>query len=383
MNKIYYLASLGLILFEIANVYFIMPMPGSQEMNSINIAYFLHSWRWLFRISLYLLIIFSFLKVFQSSKIRSILSLLMIAGVSYAFNFEMKADHMFYQPKELIFKNASENTVPEERIIIGVSIDKEAKAYPISFLGYHHQVRDTVSGKPIMVTYCTVCRTGRIFEPTVDGESEVFRLVGMDHYNALFEDERTKSWWRQENGEAIAGKLKGKYLQEIPCQQASLETWLKLHPNSLIMQVDSNSIESYDTLAKFELGKSKSRLTKRDSLSWNKKSWIVGIQSGTESIAIDWNEFVKKRQIHFTINNTPSSVLLASDKKSFFAFNCSSNENKLIILNDTIYSANAFFNLKGENISDNDTISNLNQLNAYQEFWQSWKTFHPNTKISK
>lgn len=383
MKKIYYLAVLGLTLFEIANVFFIMPMPGSQEINSIHIAYFLNHWRWLFRIAFYLILLFCFFNAFQSSRLWSILGLLLLSAVTYTFNFELKADHIFYEPKILSFKNASENLVDKDRIIIGVVMNQEAKAYPVSFLAYHHQVRDTIAGKPIMVTYCTVCRSGRVFDPSIDGRPEVFRLVGMDHYNAMFEDETTKSWWRQENGEAVAGSLKGKFLQEIPSQQASLESWLKMYPNSLIMQADSQSISSYDSLAKFELGKSTSRLTKYDTLSWNDKSWIVGIQSGTQSIAIDWNKLISKRQIHFMINNTPSTLLLASDKKSFFAFQCPANEFKLIMVNDTIHSATAFFNLKGENISNNDTIPDLIRLNAYQEYWQSWKLFHPNTQILK
>ena len=101
------------------------------------------------------------------------------------------------------------------RLVIGVVNNGEAKAYPIRFLGYHHQVQDTVGGKPVIVTYCTVCRTGRVFEPMVNGKPEKFRLVGMDHFNAMFEDATTKSWWRQVNGEAITGKLKGQQLPEV------------------------------------------------------------------------------------------------------------------------------------------------------------------------
>jgi hypothetical protein len=44
-----------------------------------------------------------------------------------------------------------------------------------------------------MITYCTVCRTGRVFSPDVDGKPETFRLVGMDHFNAMFEDENQKA----------------------------------------------------------------------------------------------------------------------------------------------------------------------------------------------
>jgi hypothetical protein len=379
MKKIFYFAILGLIGFEIANVYFSMPMRGGRDMHSIGIAYFLHSWRWIFRIVFYLMIGFGFKQAFSSSKWLSIMGLLLAAGVTYAFNFEMKADHMFLQPKELIFKNAADNTIPKERLILGVTIDHEAKAYPISFIGYHHQVRDTLAGKEIMVTYCTVCRTGRVFEPIVDGKPEVFRLVGMDHFNAMFEDETTKSWWRQENGEAVAGKLKGKFLTELPSQQATLETWLKLYPNSLIMQADPHATESYDTLAKYELGKSKSKLTKRDSLSWKNKSWIIGIQSGTENIAIDWNDLQNEKLKQFELNGNQIILCLASDHKSFFAFE-NPSDAKFSISNDTLYSSGNTYNLKGENLNRPDSIPNLKSISAYQEYWHSWKTFHPHSK---
>ena len=39
-KKFFYSGIIGISLFEILNVFFIMPMPGSQEIKSINIAYF-------------------------------------------------------------------------------------------------------------------------------------------------------------------------------------------------------------------------------------------------------------------------------------------------------------------------------------------------------
>jgi len=57
MKTLFWLGFLGLFLFEIANVYFIMPMPGSQQMNSIDLAYFLYRWRWAFRIIFLLMLI--------------------------------------------------------------------------------------------------------------------------------------------------------------------------------------------------------------------------------------------------------------------------------------------------------------------------------------
>ncbi len=56
MKKNFWIGVIGLLAFEILNVYFIMPMPGSQRMDSIDTAYFLYKWRWIFR-TLFLLMI--------------------------------------------------------------------------------------------------------------------------------------------------------------------------------------------------------------------------------------------------------------------------------------------------------------------------------------
>jgi len=105
---------------------------------------------------------------------------------------------------------------------------------------------------PMIITYCTVCRTGRIFQPTVKGHPEKFRLVGMDHFNAMFEDASTGSWWRQVNGEAIAGKLKGEILPEVESFQMTLGKLFELYPNAVVMQSDESSKDNYDSLARYE-----------------------------------------------------------------------------------------------------------------------------------
>ena len=83
MKKIFYIGILCFILFEIANVYFIMPMPGSQEMNSIEVAYFLYTWRWLFRGLFLGMVILGLKSVFQTSKWLPIVSILALIGIIY------------------------------------------------------------------------------------------------------------------------------------------------------------------------------------------------------------------------------------------------------------------------------------------------------------
>jgi len=377
MKKLFYFGLIGLLLFEVANVYFIMPMPGSQKMNSIDAAYFLYQWRWVFRIVFALLLVTGLLKAKWKRKWTVAIPLLLVGAIIYIANFVMAADHMFYQPKKVLMVNAATNKVDSNRLVIGVVNNGEAKAYPIRFLGYHHQVKDTVGGKPLLITYCTVCRTGRVYEPVVNGKAEQFRLVGMDHFNAMFEDATTKSWWRQVTGQAITGKLKGQTLPEFFSTQTSLAEWLQLNPRSLIMQPDPAFEKSYDTTLKYESGKSKSALTGTDSLSWKDKSWVIGIKAGAANKAYDWNKLKAERIINDKAGNSFVLLVLAKDDKSFFAFERPAENALFTLHNDTLILNNHHYKINGTGI---DTAYTLKPLPAYQEFWHSWRTFNADTK---
>ncbi len=370
-----FLFALLLILFEWANIYFIMPLPGSQESNSINLAYFLYHYRWIFRLSLIIGIILSFTSAWKWNKWLVILIIILTVLCEYVVDKKMSADHMFLQPKNLVFKKPDQSEVDENRIIMGIEINGEAKAYPIQYLGYHHQVIDFVGGKKVMITYCTVCRTGRIYEPIVDGKEETFRLVGMDHYNAMFEDSRTKSWWRQVSGEAIAGKLKGKKLPEIPMQQLELKKWIALYPETEIMQPDSMFKIKYDSMSIFEAGKYYGRLTKKDTISGNPKSWVLWLKGDKESKMVDWNLLVKNKIIKGKLDYKPYFLILCDDLKSFAAFYSEVDHTDIQINGDTIYYSNSAYRLDGRPFNLNNTV--LKRIPVYQENLHTVNTFHP------
>ena len=377
MKKVFFTGLIGLLLFEILNVYLIMPMPGSQKMNSIDIAYFLYRWRWAFRILFGAILVVGYSSANWKRKWLPHMPIALVGVIIYMVNFNMAADHMFYQPQKVLMATAAANKVDTNRLIIGIVNNGEAKAYPIQFLGYHHQVKDSIGGKPVIVTYCTVCRTGRVYEPTVNGLPEQFRLVGMDHFNAMFEDATTKSWWRQVTGEAITGKLKGVQMPEFFSTQTSLSKWLQLNPNSLIMQADSAFINQYDTSFNFENGKSISELTGTDSLSGKDKSWVIGVKAGKERKSFDWNQLKKERIIMDKIGDKPVMVVLAIDDKSFFAFERPGENSFFNLRNDTIFFDEKHYKINGQAI---DTTVSLKPLPAYQEFLHSWNTFNNGSK---
>ena len=51
------------------------------------------------------------------------------------------------------FVPASRSEWPDDALVIGVALDGEAKAYPVSHLNSHEMVIDRIAGIPILVTW--------------------------------------------------------------------------------------------------------------------------------------------------------------------------------------------------------------------------------------
>ncbi len=380
---------LFLIGIEIAKVYFIMPFPGSQQSNSIDIAYFLHNNIWWMRILGVVIVVVPFRNLLSNGKLWQkiiLIAVVLLYGfIYYLFNFRFLADKMFYQPKQKTFVEASLDTTQKDKLVIGVVINHEAKAYPIEIIGYHHQVQDSLQQQPIIVTYCTVCRTGRVYSPMVNGKHEEFRLVGMDHFNAMFEDASTKSWWQQATGMAITGKMKGYQLTEIPSVQMRLGDWLNEYPNSTVLQPDSNFKKKYDSLKGYDEGTIKGSLEHRDTGSWKFKSWVVGISLNGKQKAYDWNELVKAGIINDTLSETPVLLTVEPGNKTFYVANRYIHGQKLEFIHAPAgnlledLQTHSTWKLNGEAIAGPLSGSHLERIQAYQEFWHSWKYFHPAT----
>ncbi|MBL7700133.1 MAG: DUF3179 domain-containing protein [Chitinophagaceae bacterium] len=390
MNRFLLFVCLLILIFaEIFRVYLVMPYPGSQVKNTILFAHWLNvniTWIRILSGAVLLGIIFSLFAKGQAWE-KLILSVTVISygAVFYLFNYKLAADKIFYQPNINVNSYANDS-LDRSKLVIGVTIQGEAKAYPIQLIGYHHQVRDTVGNTEVMITYCTVCRTGRVFSPLVKGKSESFRLVGMDHFNALFEDRSTKSWWQQATGRAIAGPLKGTVLKEFPSNQLTLDAWLRKHPDSKIMRPDMTFMDNYFRLEDYDKGRMRSDLVRRDFVSWNPKAWVIGVKNGNVSKAYDWNQLVAKRIIEDSIANMPVLLTIESDTTSFHAYDrrvkgvvlnfIKNSENDLL----TDQNTKSTWNVDGLCIDGPLKDQRLTPVQAYNEFWHSWQTFQANTE---
>lgn len=394
MNRLLLIVGiLFLFALEISRVYFIMPFPGSQRHDTLGWAWTIgKNIVWL-RLAVCVLLFYPAYSVLAEGrkwqKIILSFALILYGVVVYFFNFRFEADRMFYQPRTKTFAEAADNKVDTNKLVIGVVVNGEAKAFPIEIIGYHHQVRDSIGQTPVMITYCTVCRTGRVFSPFVNGKTERFRLVGMDHFNAMFEDSATKSWWQQATGQAVAGPLKGKTLAEIPSAQWRLGAWLRRYPNSKILQPDTSFSKKYKGLEGYDQGVIKSGLEKRDSGDWRFKSWVIGIRQGRQSRTYNWNDLTKHFFLEDQVDTLPVLITLEKDSVTFHTwsrtvkgsalkFTREAKTGSIGLLVDT--GTHSTWNEDGLCVGGPLKGEQLRSVQSYQEFLHSWEHFHPGSE---
>ena len=78
------------------------------------------------------------------------------------------------------------------------------------------------------------------------------------------------------------------------------------------------------------------------------------------------------------INNQSIIIVLDSDDKSFAAFAKDNVNDEILLQYDTLFINHQPYDLYGRPL--NLTAPTLKKVNAYQEFWHSWLTFHPKTE---
>src|ERR1041385_7955590 len=119
-----------LVVPEFLKVYYIMPFPGSQEDETIRLAYMLHNNIWLFRLLGIALIAWPTWGYLRSGKIwvtwPTVVAIGLWLFVVYLTNYVMLADKMFVQAKHKVLANVDANKIPSKETIIGVTIDGES-----------------------------------------------------------------------------------------------------------------------------------------------------------------------------------------------------------------------------------------------------------------
>ena len=130
--------------------------------------------------------------------------------------------------------------------VISLSLNGEARAYPLRILIWHEIVNDNFAGTPVSVTYCPLCNSAVVFDRRVDGKVLDFGTTGKLHKsNLVMYDRQSESWWMQFTGEAVVGAMLGKVLKSIPARLEAFDLFTERHPGGKVLLPPSPARRPY------------------------------------------------------------------------------------------------------------------------------------------
>ena len=119
-------------------------------------------------------------------------------------------------------------------LVIGITVNGAATAYPMSRLEKQAPVTDTLGGTPLVVMLDASKKAVRAFERTVDGRALSFSIK---QGTSQITDAETGSTW-EFTGRAVSGALAGRRLRPVRVLKDYWFDWKIYHPDTAVFGSD-------------------------------------------------------------------------------------------------------------------------------------------------
>ncbi|MBU3742079.1 MAG: DUF3179 domain-containing protein [Candidatus Kapabacteria bacterium] len=340
----------------LSSVVLMMPIvPGAQELDAVPWAYFFHTWRW----ALYIVgIVCAAYGAYQCwrqgrwyGRTTMVVATLIATVIHVLVATKMSAEAMFNEPDTVVREQLRDGRLSDEGVMV-VERNGVVAVYPIDLLAHHHKLIDTVGGQAVLITYCTMCHTGRVFSPIVDGRIETFRLVGANYYNAMFEDATTGSWWYQATGECVAGPRAGMVLADLPYEQIDLRDVPRRYEQAYQRGLVSIMRPDPSTGARADWSKGFSMKTGDQGDSLTMRTMVLGIATPQITIAYPVRELCSRQNADSVFTDTVQGRIVAITGNS-----CRGNGYRVSV--------------------DGRAVQH------HADAWHAWKKFHPTTVLRR
>lgn len=236
--------------------------------------------------------------------------------------------------------------------VLGLTLEKEATAYPIKVMNWHEVVNDKVGNTAVVVTYCPLCGTGIAFDAEVAGGRHTFGVSGLLYQSdLLMYDHQTESLWSQIGMHAVAGPLTGEKLRPIFLEHTTWGDWRTAHPTTRVLSDKTGWFRNYDRdpYAGYAQDRNLFFDTTHFNPDYHPKEWVVGIELQGSAKAYPFAE----------LKNTPSPL---SDEVGGHPVTIHFDPNKR---------SASVIDAEGRPVS------------FITAFWFAWYAFHPSTQVFK
>jgi Protein of unknown function (DUF3179) len=140
---------------------------------------------------------------------------------------------------------------PDDRLVFGVVVGDEARAYPKNQMEVHEMVNDRLGGRRIALPYCTLCGSAQLYflDDLPDGLAPpVLRTSGLlSRSNKVMYDLTSGSVFDTFTGEALSGPLRaaGVVLTQGTVVTSTWADWKAAHPETTIVARDGGLGRDY------------------------------------------------------------------------------------------------------------------------------------------
>jgi hypothetical protein len=234
--------------------------------------------------------------------------------------------------------------------VVGVALNGQARAYPISILTQHEIVNDKLGDTPIAVTYCPLCDSVIVFDRTTDIGVKEFGVSGL-LYNSnvlMYDRSEKESLWSQMKMEGVSGPAKGIKLRTLPMELTTWNAWQAKHPETDVMSTELGFQRDYRRNPYTSYFKHPGLMFPAvpQNASLPLKERVIAVWAGTDSIVVPASYFRGK---------SGTASVAVNGEKVEVAYDASTDSLRVNAAGEGVQWANSF--------------------------WFAWHAFHPSTKI--
>lgn len=133
----------------------------------------------------------------------------------------------------------------DDEEVLGLTLGGRSRAYPARFIAWHHIVNDALGSQFVVITYCSVCNSGVVYDPVFEGKRHLFNVFGLYRGVMAMIDPSNNTVWSHLAGEALLGPDKGKTLKAFSVVNTTWGEWKRLHPETTTPQWSAEYRRNY------------------------------------------------------------------------------------------------------------------------------------------
>ena len=216
----------------------------------------------------------------------------------------------------------------DDDLVFGVSINGDARAYPLRIMGWHEMFNDVIGGVPLALAYCTLCGSGILYETKVAGRAKPF-VFGSSGFlyrsNKLMFDRATLSLWNQFTGKPVTGKLadSGIELVQRPVVIARWDDWRRANAATKVLALDTGYKRDYGSGVVYQdyfASKDLMFPAVADQTRQKQKDFVFGIRRFGGAKAWPLKAFAKKPVINDAVADFAVVLLGNADSRTARAY---------------------------------------------------------------